>query len=136
MTGLFDRIMDWSADQAAKSPKIIWYSLITGATLTTSDATYNTYNGRKFSDYDVILFVFGVDDTDTRGTAIINQPFWTSGKQIVESILHGSAASSASSYSVGTISTKYQSDTSITARCTGSGVIKRLQVLGGKIENR
>lgn len=133
-TGLIDRVMDYLADQELKRQTITWYSLITGTTLTASDSTYNTYAGRKFSDYDVILFIFGVDDTDTRRTAIINQPFWSSGHQIAESILHGSASSSASAYSVGTIAVKYRNDTSITARYTGSGTIKRLQVLGGIIK--
>ena len=133
MSGLLDRAMAYIADEIVKKDKIIWYSLLTGRNLTTADTQQNTYGGRKISDYDVLLFIFGVNDSDIRRTAMINTGFWISGRQIVESVLHGSSASSASSYNVGTITVSYKSDTAFMAKCGGSGTIKRLSILGGKI---
>lgn len=136
MTGLMDRIMDYLAELVQKKPKLIWYSLLTDTTLTANYATYNTYGGRKISDYDVLLFIFGVDIGDMRGTAVVNKSNWGSGKIITNNILHGSTSSSASAFSVGGITVQYKNDTSFSAKYGGSGAIKHLQILGGIIQNQ
>ena len=58
-------------DTIVAGRKCINYSLVTTSTLTGTETTFNTFNGRKFSDYDLYIFTFGESATYMRRTAIV-----------------------------------------------------------------
>jgi len=109
------------------------YSIITSQQVSTTEATYNTYDSRKFSDYDLLIFAFTNGTDDVRGTNVYPAIEWTSGKQIVFQALHGSSASSASSYSVSGLIIKYNSDTSVKASGGGANLINHFRIFGVKL---
>ena len=109
------------------------YSLITSQQVSTTEATYNTYDSRKFSDYDLLVFAFTNGTDDIRDSKVYPAIEWTSGKQIVFQTLHGSSASSASSYNVSGLVIKYNSDTSVKASGGGANVINNFRIFGVKL---
>lgn len=110
------------------------YTLINLETTSTTEATFNTYSSRKFSDYDLLSFQIMNANGDVRNTVVLPKSVWTSGWNIYLNCLHGSTASSASNYSVSGITVKYNNDTSVKAQATGAAVVKMLMVYGYKIE--
>lgn len=109
------------------------YSIITSQQVSTTEATYNTYDSRKFSDYDLLIFAFTNGTDDIRETKVYPAIEWTTGKQIVFQTLHGSSASSASAYSVSGLVIKYNSDTSVKASGGGANTIKNFRIFGVKL---
>lgn len=109
-------------------------SITLGIALTTTATDYNTYNSRKFSDYDLIIIRFGASETDTRQTVVLPQSIWRSGQEVNMGALHGSNVATPSSYSYSSVNVKYKSDTSITAIASGSAVLNTLFVYGIKLK--
>ena len=125
-----DRI---TALETAYSNIGVMHSITLDIALTTTSTDYNTYNSRKFSDYDLIIFRFGASTTDTRQTVVIPQSIWKSGQVINMGALHGSSASTPSSYSYSSVNITYKSDTSLTALASGSAMLNTLFVYGVKL---
>ncbi len=113
--------------------KIIAQALLSDTALTTTATDYNTVSNRKFSDYDLIVFKLGNSLTDTRRTVVLPSNIWSSGWTINEGVLHGSTASTPSSYQYSSFSMTYKSDTSITASVSGSATIAHLAIYGLKL---
>lgn len=99
-------------------------------TIATSTTEYTTYNSRKFSDYDFYLFKIGASALDVRRTVILSKADWKSGASINEVMLHGSTASTPSSYTASTFTAGYHSDTSFDANVSGSGSLNCLTIHG------
>lgn len=113
--------------------KITAQAIVADTALTTTPTDYNTVSSRKFSDYDLIVFKLGNSLTDTRRTVVLPSSIWSSGWTINEGVLHGSTASTPSSYQYSSFSISYKSDTSITASVSGSGTIAHLAIYGLKL---
>ena len=108
------------------------YSLVTTDTLTGTETTFNTFSGRKFSDYDLYIFTFGDSATYMRRTAIVTKSQWISGASVSEGVLHGSGSSSASAYSYCGIVISYNNDTSVKGKVLGSESINKFSIIGIK----
>lgn len=106
-----------------------WYSVLTSTTLTTTDTVYNTFNGRKFSDYDVLIFTVGNTGDDIRNSIIIPTSIWVSNRRLVFTVFHGEGSVDKTNFTIA-----YNSDTSIKAYNGLSATIKILNIYGGKIE--
>ena len=113
--------------------KVQGHSLILGSTATTTSTVYNTYNGRKFSDYDIIVFLYGTSQNDIRDTRIMYQTMWSSGVTVRSFILHGSTSASASASQVSTTNVTYRDDTSVTASVGNSGLVNYFTIIGLRI---
>lgn len=119
-------------DNIVAGRKCSTYSLVTTSTLTGTDTTFNTFSGRKFSDYDLYIFTFGESATYMRRTAIVTKSQWVSGATVSEGVLHGSGSSNPSDYSYCGIVISYNSDTSVKGRVLGSESINKFSVIGIK----
>lgn len=119
-------------DNIVAGRKCATYSIITLDTLTSTEQTFNTYGGRKFSDYDLYIFAFGSSDKNFRRTVVLTKSQWQSGANIDEGVLHGANTSTASSYDYCGIVVNYNTDTSIKAKVFGSGSINKFSVIGIK----
>ena len=119
-------------DNIVAGRKCINYSLVTTSTLTGTETTFNTFSGRKFSDYDLYIFTFGESATYMRRTAIVTKSQWVSGASVSEGVLHGSGSSSASAYSYCGMVISYNSDTSVKGRVLGSEAIDKFSIIGIK----
>ena len=119
-------------DNIVDARKCSTYSIITLNTLTSTEQTFNTYGGRKFSDYDLYIFTFGSSDKNFRRTVVLTKSQWQSGANIDEGVLHGASTSTASSYDYCGIVVNYNTDTSIKAKVFGSGSINKFSVIGIK----
>lgn len=119
-------------DNIVAGRKCITYSIITLDTLTSTEQTFNTFGGRKFSDYDLYIFTFGSSDKNFRRTVVLTKSQWQSGANIDEGVLHGASTSTASSYDYCGIVVNYNTDTSIKAKVFGSGSINKFSVIGIK----
>lgn len=119
-------------DTIVAGRKCITYSLVTTSTLTGTDTTFNTFSGRKFSDYDLYIFTFGESATYMRRTAIVTKSQWVSGASVSEGVLHGSGSASASAYSYCGMVISYNSDTSVKGRVLGSEAIDKFSIIGIK----
>lgn len=108
--------------------KITSYSAMLRKELTSTSTTYTTYNGRKFSDYDLLIFRIGASATNTRRTVILPSVVWTSGAAINEGIMHGSGLNNKCSVVI-----NYRDDTSVTAYVGDSGAINHIEIYGSKI---
>lgn len=88
--------------------------------------TYNTYNGRKFSDYAVLIMVPGSENNNSRNSVICYAgKFCQPGGRMIATILHDAGLSSKSAIGI-----TYISDTSYKVALDGAKVIKNLTVLG------
>ena len=88
--------------------------------------TYNTYSGRKFSDYAVLIMIPGSANNNSRNCVVCNAGrFCQSGGQMIATVLHDSGISSKSSIAI-----TYMSDTSYKVALDGAKVIKNLTVIG------
>ena len=110
------------------------YSLTMPQPITTTSTTYDTYNSRKFSDYDLIIFKMGASENDIRQTVVLPQTVWSSGKAINMGALHGASVSSVTSYSYSSINIQYYSDTKYTAIASGSATLNNLIIWGVKLK--
>ena len=108
------------------------YALFTVSTISTTQTAYNTFNSRKFSDYKLIIFVVGSNNTNVRRTIVMTNSNFVSGYTINEAILLGSTSSSASDYGVSNIQIQYKDDTSFYALVSGNGLANHLTVYGIK----
>ena len=109
-------------------------SLTMPQTLTTTSTTFDTYNSRKFSDYDLIIFKMGSSENDIRQTVVLPQTVWVSGKTINMGALHGASVSTPSSYSYSSVNIQYYSDTKYTAIASGSATLNNLIIWGVKLK--
>lgn len=119
-------------DNIVAGRKCSTYSLVTTSTLTGTEATFNTFSGRKFSDYDLYIFTFGESATYMRRTAIVTKSQWVSGASVSEGVLHGSGSASASAYSYCGMVISYNSDTSVKGKVIGSEAIDKFSIIGIK----
>lgn len=116
---------------------LVFRSLLTATAISTTLDTYNTYGGRKFSDYDMLAFIVSSDvySNDIRNTQVLPRvSFAESGKRIIIQIIHGSVSGSAADYSVSAVEVDYNSDTSIKAIASGRALVNILQIVGIKFE--
>ena len=107
-------------------PNRNWETIIFGTNLTTTETIYNTYNSRKFSDYDLLIFTIGASTDDIRQTHVIQSWWWINGRKILMTVMHGGNLENKCSINI-----TYNSDTSIKAFVGNSGVVNYLQVFGG-----
>ena len=107
------------------SHRPIIQSVVTLSNVATSATTINTYNGRKFSDYDLLIFVAESTGNDYRSTGIITSSMWSSSKSIFCTSAHGASLENTSGIAV-----YYGSDTSCTAVATGNAAYTKLEVIG------
>ena len=100
------------------------YSLIISQTVTTTETTYNTYNGRKISDYRYLIFQIGVTNS-IRATDIVVRSTYVAQGTIIVSSPHGSGYSQISA-----VAFKYNSDTSFKIKTDGVGALNVVEVFG------
>ena len=103
-------------------------SLILGENATSSAVVYNTYNGRKFSDYSQLLFILYTSKTDKaiiRDSVIIPTGIWISGKTVQLIQLHGAQLGNISGVGI-----DYNSDTSVSAYTLGAGQLVGFEIQG------
>lgn len=112
---------------------LVCESIVNNETITSSETTYNTFNGRKFSDYSVLIFIMKYTDTDMRASITIPQNMWKSGAMLPLKALHGSTASGASTYNVGGMTFIYNSDTKINMFTNGTNTFSVASVVGVKL---
>lgn len=96
-------------------------SLIIGADATSTQQSFNTYNGRKFSDYRMLVFYLfnsNSDKSQIRNCIMLPQSAWTSGKSLFLLQNHGVNMANISG-----IMFTYDSDTSIKAMLQGNGLL-------------
>lgn len=116
---------------------LAYRSLLTITAITTTSTTYNTYGGRKFSDYDILIFILTSDGygNDYRETKVLPAGmFAQTGKKITTQVLHGAASGNAGDYGVSSMTVEYNSDTSIKATAGGRAIVNLLQIIGIKFE--
>jgi hypothetical protein len=100
---------------------------------TTTDSTVNTYNTRKISDYDILIFHQIYENGDIRNTATIPVSVWKSGYSINMMAIHGSTSANASDYRASGLVISFNSDTAFSARYYGSGGIRTIAIYGVKL---
>lgn len=101
-------------------------SLVTDTTIDTSTTTLiNTYNGRKFSDYDLILFICGGTSNDFRATTIIPSSSWILSRSVYLIANHGVNLENVSS-----VNFFYGSDTSVQVNAAGAKAFTHCQIIG------
>lgn len=116
---------------------LAYRSLLTINAISTTSATYNTYGGRKFSDYDILVFILNSDvyGNDYRETKVLPAGmFAQTGKKITMQVLHGGVSGNAGDYGVSSMTVEYNSDTSIKATAGGRAIVNLLQIIGIKFE--
>ena len=72
----------------------------------TSEQVMNTYDNRKFSDYNILIFVIGSNDINTRNTIILPREVFVNANGSVYIFAHGSNQ-------LVEVDIKYNNDTSI-----------------------
>lgn len=91
------------------------YALLTPQAInTTSSTTYSTYDGRQFSDYQLLIFGCGTSSSSWRVTSIIPRVNWASGSSVYLSGHHGTNLAGTSS-----VAFTYASDTSVSISTDG-----------------
>ena len=111
-------------------------SLIVKRSVSSTGATYNTYNNRKISDYNLILIKLydnANEDTVCRATMLVAANEFVSGKGFYLYGFHGATGSAASEYSVCTLFVWPQSDTSIGMNVGGSAMLTGVAIEGLRI---
>lgn len=104
-------------------------SLVTSATVATSGTTQlTTYGGRKFSDYDVIIFKTGTNSNEWRASQTLPSSLWKSGATVFLNSVHGASLENRSGVSI-----SYSSDTEANASLTGSKAFTEVQIFGLKL---
>lgn len=112
----------------------ITHSLFLPASISTTSTNYNTFNNRKFSDYDYLIFKMGASAYDTRNTVILPITEWVSGRAVNIGALHGASSSSPTAYNYSSLNITYNSDTSFTAIASGSATLNNLVIYGLKVK--
>lgn len=102
------------------------HSVLTNTVIDASERTYNTYNGRKFSDYDLIIFSIGAAQTDFRQQAIIPKSVFVSGVAQI----YVSANSGEGGNVFNQVSFQYASDTSVKIKTNSAGILRHTQIWG------
>ena len=110
-------------------------TLLNNQDTTTTETSYNLSSGKKFSDYQILIFEQRYDVSDTRYSMMVQGIGWVTGRVLYLNCLHGSTAASASTYNVSGITVKYNSDTSFKAQATGAAGVKKVSVFGIKLNN-
>ena len=109
-------------------------SLLIGTNVTTTSTTYNTYNGRKFSDYDLIVVELMDDATAsslvTRATMTIPANF-TGTKRI--NGIHGNSTGLLKDYQVTTLLMSKASDTSVNLYLEGAAALHGVSIAGLRV---
>lgn len=107
------------------------YSLINGVSVTSLYTNISTFQNRKISDYQMLLFTLNNNAKDTRQTLIIPVGVFTSsGNQI--SLATNSGTYGTSTYDFNQMFVKYVNDTTISAKID-SGIFKMLYIYGIKM---
>lgn len=101
-------------------------------TISKTSSTYNLLSGKKFSDYDLLVFVVGANSTNIRRTVVVPSDQWKAGATINENMLHASEATTASSYTVSICNCTYVSDTALTMVAAAQGAINLVRIYGVK----
>lgn len=110
-----------------KAASICTYTSISGHE---SGWLYSTYNGRKFSDYDIYVFFMNSSQTDIRGSIIATKSqFYTGSAQVVVVSNHGSSLKNRS----GMIFDRDGNDTNVYVKATGSQAFKGFEIIGIKL---
>ena len=103
-------------------------------TLTTTQTTYNTYSGRKFSDYGLLLITIGASTSDVRASLEIPSSVFISGDGISPMTVWIDCWSN-SGNTFNHVAVKYVSDTSFVAYLGTSGTVaKYLNIYGIKVD--
>lgn len=110
-------------------------TLLNNQDTTTTETSYSLSSGKKFSDYQILIFEQRYDVSDTRYSMMVQGIGWVTGRVLYLNCLHGSTAASASTYNVSGITVKYNSDTSFKAQATGAAGVKKVSVFGIKLSN-
>ena len=103
-------------------------SLLTLKTATSTNTQQNTYNSRKFSDYNYLCFI--LRDSNTTGSAIRNsivipQTYWSSGQILYIYANHGVSAENVSG-----VKFEYVSDTAVKIVTIGAGGLTGIEIVG------
>lgn len=106
------------------------YTLVSPSEASTTAATFNTYGSRKLSDYRTLYFLLygsssAYDMQTIRDCKALPSNSWVSGRSIMLMANHG-----VNLESIGCVTITYASDTSITAKVSGSGALKGFEILG------
>lgn len=104
-------------------------SLVVASNASTTSAQFSTYNGRKFSDYRLLVFVMYESKTASaviRETVVIPSTMWTTGKSIYLVQNHGGT----NLPNVSGIVISYNSDTSVNALANGAGALIGFEIQG------
>ena len=117
-----------------KIPKYQIYSVLTSTTLTTTQSVYNTYNNRKFSDYDILFFLVSTGGGDFRNIQVIPSFVWINGQGGSNSRMYYTVTHGAQHENKTSINLLYNNDTSLSAYVGLSGTINNLTIYGIKFE--
>lgn len=103
------------------------YSVVLKATATTTATDFNTYDGRKFSDFKILFFVLhdNAYSASIRKCETIPSTLWTSGAYLYLIQNHGASLENRSG-----VTFQYKSDTSVTATLSGAGLLTGFEILG------
>ena len=110
-----------------------YQSLIVKRSVSSTGTTYNTYNNRKISDYNLILIKLydnANDDSVCRATMLVAANEFVNGKGFYLYGFHGSTDAAASAYSVCILFVWPQSDTSIGMNVGGSAMLTGVAIEG------
>ena len=72
----------------------------------TSEQVKNTYNNRKFSDYDILIIVIGANNINTRNAIVLPRSVFADANESIYIFAHGSNQ-------IVEVDIKYNDDTSI-----------------------
>ena len=110
---------------------IVTESLILLQTVSTTATTVSTYEGRRFSDYQLILLKLQNTNADVRATMLIpSSQFRDTNISHNISCVIGSIGSNANK---SMITCKYNTDTSVTLKLDSDSVCKLIQIAGIKL---
>ena len=113
------------------------YSLIRNADIgpvSTTQTTYNTFNGRKISDYGMILITMGCSETDVRATLTIPRAIFDNTPSVVKTFYLDCFSGNGATFNQ--IAVKWVSDTKIMIYTTTSTTLtKYVDIYGLKVDD-
>ena len=104
------------------------YTLIANVTVSATETTYTTYNNRKFSDYDFLIFQLKASLIDIRATSMESSNGFVDGYKIRMTCTHDTNDSKITG-----VNFKYVSDTSMSIKLDNAAALPLVNVYGVKL---
>lgn len=103
-------------------------SLIANVTASATETTFTTYNNRKISDYDFLIFQLKASLSDIRGSIIESVDGFSNGYKLRTTVTHDTNDSKISG-----VIFRYVSDTSIAIKLDNAAALTLVNVYGVKL---